>query len=73
MTQTQLYPKRWRQSYGTEFEALLEEHSRGLSTVLDVMGSALGERIFPTQGGETMAVTSRMEGRSGPPAAHAGE
>jgi hypothetical protein len=56
-----LYPRGWRVRYGAEFEALLEEGPGGFVTVLDVMGSALGERAFPTMGEEMMAETSRLE------------
>jgi hypothetical protein len=56
-----LYPRRWRERYGPEFEALLEEGSGRFGTVLYVMGSALGERVLPTTGGERMPGSSQME------------
>jgi hypothetical protein len=56
-----LYPRGWRERYGVEFEALLEERPGGLKTAFDVLGSALGERAFPTMGEEMMAETSRLE------------
>jgi hypothetical protein len=36
-----LYPRRWRERYGEEFELLLEASAPGPSTVLDVLGGAL--------------------------------
>ncbi len=48
---TRLYPRAWRERYGAEFEALLLDGRGGLRTAADVVGSALSERIFPTQGG----------------------
>jgi len=51
-----LYPRRWRERYGAEFEALLlDGDGRGIrvsvATVVNVVRSAIGERFFPTQGG----------------------
>lgn len=58
-----LYPRAWRERYGAEFVALLESGSGGLRTpdrasartavrtAANVIWSALGERIFPTIGG----------------------
>ncbi len=56
-----LYPRNWRERYGAEFEALLEEGTGSLGAALDVMLSALGERVSPTTGEEMTAATSRME------------
>jgi hypothetical protein len=42
-----LYPRDWRVRYGAEFEALLRESRSGLRTVMDVLGSALHERVVP--------------------------
>lgn len=56
-----MYPRAWRRRYGAEFEALLEEGPGGLGTVIDVMGSALGERVFPAVGGEMTVGGSRLE------------
>lgn len=56
-----LYPRGWRKRYGAEFEALLEVGAGGFGTVLDVVGSALVERVLPTMGGEMMAGHSRLE------------
>jgi len=47
-----LYPREWRERFGEEFEALLLDERGGLLTAANVMCSALGERIFPTQGGK---------------------
>jgi hypothetical protein len=54
-----LYPRAWRDRYGAEFAALLETGRGGLRmpartlfrTAANVVWSALGERIFPTVGG----------------------
>ncbi len=46
-----LYPPCWRQRYGEEFEAMLEMGPGDLATLLDSIGAALREHIFPTQGG----------------------
>lgn len=55
-----MYPRAWRERYGAEFAALLEDRPGGPGTALNVMVSALVERAFPTVGG-TMAETSRWE------------
>jgi len=46
-----LYPRRWRERYGAEFEALLLDCDGGNRTLLNVVWSAACERISPTQGG----------------------
>ena len=46
-----LYPRPWRERYGEEFEALLETGRAGPRAAANVAWSALGERIFPTVGG----------------------
>jgi hypothetical protein len=48
---TRIYPRNWRERYGDEFEALLQEMGGGISTAFNVLCSAIGEHIFPTQGG----------------------
>jgi hypothetical protein len=48
---TQLYPRTWRERYGPEFEALLLAGRSDLPTLVNVVCSAIGEQIFPTQGG----------------------
>jgi hypothetical protein len=49
---TRLYPRRWRERYGDEFEALLLDGRGNLRAGANVVWSALCERIFPTQGGK---------------------
>jgi hypothetical protein len=48
---TRLYPRGWRERYGEEFEALLQDGRGDLRTSANVLWSALRERIFPTRGG----------------------
>jgi hypothetical protein len=48
---TRLYPRPWRQRYGVEFEALLEESRGGLMAWANVARSAMRERILPVHGG----------------------
>jgi hypothetical protein len=48
---TRLYPRAWRERYGEEFEAFLQDSHGGLRTSVNVLWSALSERIFPTRGG----------------------
>jgi len=43
-----LYPRQWRNRYGEEFEALLQESSGGLLAFVNVLASALGEHAIPT-------------------------
>jgi hypothetical protein len=43
-----LYPRAWRERYGTEFEAVLERGRGDFQTFANVVRSALGERLFPT-------------------------
>jgi len=45
-----LYPRAWRERYGTEFEDLLQTGRGGLRTSVNVVWSALCEHIFPTRG-----------------------
>jgi hypothetical protein len=47
-----LYPRAWRERYGAEFEALLEDGRGGMGAWTDVVRSAILERISPTQGGK---------------------
>jgi hypothetical protein len=56
-----VYPRAWRERYGVEFAALLEDRPSGLGTVLDVLGSALCERVLPMVRGGEMVATSRLE------------
>lgn len=55
---TRLYPPRWRNRYGREFEALLEDERGRPSMILNVICSGLRERILPTQGGNMDQNTS---------------
>jgi hypothetical protein len=47
---THLYPRRWRERFGAEFEELLLSGSGGLRTTVNVVRSAIREHIFPTRG-----------------------
>jgi len=46
-----LYPRPWRNRYAAEFAALLETWPSTPRTTLNIISSALHERISPTQGG----------------------
>jgi hypothetical protein len=48
---TRMYPRRWRERYGEEFEDFLLEGRGDIKTWMDVMRGAVGEHIHPTQGG----------------------
>ncbi|MGA8940131.1 MAG: hypothetical protein WB439_13300 [Acidobacteriaceae bacterium] len=48
---TRLYPQAWRARYGEEFVAMLELGPGDLRVLVNSVGLALQERIFPTQGG----------------------
>ena len=48
---TRLYPRQWRNRYGAEFEAFLQDAQSGLRMSVNVVWSALCEHIFPTRGG----------------------
>ncbi len=48
---TRLYPRAWRQRYGREFEELLENRRDSLRASVNVIWSALLERLIPTEGG----------------------
>ncbi len=48
---TRLYPRRWRERYGEEFEAHLEAGPNNLRTSADIIWSAICEHIVPTRGG----------------------
>jgi hypothetical protein len=49
---TRLYPRGWRERYGREFAAFLEESRGGVRALGNVVWSALCERISSTQGGD---------------------
>ena len=42
-----LYPRDWRERYGEEFDALLQDGSCGFRAVVNVLQSALSERVVP--------------------------
>ncbi len=44
-----LYPDSWRERYGAEFETHLQTGGGGLHASVDVVCSALRERIFPSR------------------------
>ena len=44
-----LYPRPWRERYGTEFEALLQSGCGDLRTSANVVWSALCEHVIPTR------------------------
>lgn len=48
-----LYPRLWRQRYGDELSALLEEQPLRLRIVLDIVRGALVQRFSPTTPGAT--------------------
>ena len=43
------YPRSWRERYGVEFEALLQDSPGGLGEAIKIVGAALHERAFPSQ------------------------
>jgi hypothetical protein len=47
---TRMYPRRWRERYGEEFEDLLVEGRGDIGTWMDVVKAAVGEHFHPTQG-----------------------
>lgn len=53
-----LYPRRWRQRYGEEFTAVLEDQPMKLRAVLDVLRGALAQRLTPTDYGDTTMTDS---------------
>jgi hypothetical protein len=48
---TRMYPRRWRERYGEEFEDFLLTGRGDVKTWMDVVRSAVGEHIHPTIGG----------------------
>lgn len=56
---TSLYPRRWRQRYGEEFEAFLVEQRA--ASAANVVASAITEHFSPTQG-DTMETDPRSFG-----------
>jgi hypothetical protein len=59
---TRLYPRRWRERYGAEFEAMLFSGGGGFRlgfrTGVDVVWSAFCERVWPTLGSDMVSVDS---------------
>jgi hypothetical protein len=47
-----LYPRAWRERYGDEFETLLETGGGGVRAAVNVIRSAVSERVSPTLGGK---------------------
>jgi len=45
-----LYPALWKERYGSEFSEFLQSEEARLSTLADVVRSAISERISPTVG-----------------------
>ncbi|HTH53182.1 MAG TPA: hypothetical protein VL495_04465 [Edaphobacter sp.] len=45
-----LYPAHWKQRYGSEFSDLLQSEEVRLSTLTDVIRSAISEHLSPTVG-----------------------
>lgn len=46
---TRMYPRRWRERYGEEFEDFLIEGRGDLRACVDVIRSAVGEHVHPTR------------------------
>jgi hypothetical protein len=58
-----LYPRSWKERYGTEFKKFLEtDGGSSLGALADVVCSALYERIFPTRRGGNMNESNRLFG-----------
>jgi len=45
---TRMYPRRWRERYGEEFEDFLLARRGDVKTWMDVVRAAMGERIHPS-------------------------
>ena len=43
----QLYPARWRERYGEEFETVLASQRASVGLVLDVLGGAIDAHLYP--------------------------
>jgi hypothetical protein len=61
---TRLYPRPWRERYGAEFEALLEDGGGGPVAWANVVRSAMRERVFPTQGRDAEGGTMNESAQS---------
>jgi hypothetical protein len=57
-----LYPRAWRERYGTEFEALLEDNGSGLPSAMNVVRAAISERILAIGGGRVMSDEKTFRG-----------
>jgi hypothetical protein len=58
-----LYPRSWKERYGTEFKTFLETGGGcSLGALADTVWSALYERIFPTRRGGNMNESNRLFG-----------
>ena len=57
---TRLYPRRWRERYGAEFEALLEMGCGDFRAAANVVRSALWEHIFPLRGMKMNRLSSSL-------------
>lgn len=66
---TRLYPRRWRERYGDEYEVLLETCQSDLLTLANIICSGIGERIFPTQGGTVEQASRTFRSLLGQPSA----
>jgi hypothetical protein len=66
---TRLYPRRWRERYGDEYEVLLETCQGDLLTLANIIRSGIGERIFPTQGGTVEQANRTFRSLLGHPSA----
>jgi hypothetical protein len=53
-----IYPRPWRERYGTEFELFLQSDQGGLHAAANVFWSALYERIFAAREGEIVQDSS---------------
>jgi hypothetical protein len=53
-----LYPRRWRERYGDEFLALVEERGVSIGALLDVLRGALDARLHPELGGTPELVSA---------------
>src|SRR5579871_1802542 len=57
-TLLRLYPRRWRERYGEEYAAVLEQHGIDAATLLDVAAGALDARL----GGGVSTLDGRRRG-----------
>jgi len=63
---TRMYPRRWRERYGEEFEDFLIEGRGDLKTLMDVVSAAVSEHIHPNpQSDELGGMMSEVRMRFG--------